>query len=283
MALPYPYLRTWRFAKDHLKDLGLITVGNIVFTMALQMVALFMILGVYAIMIIGTILLVAGMMAAILVSPILVIFLMIIMAMVMLIITVLINVIQLLIMGASYGWNIYLTEKISDTVMGRSFSIGEVIPELRSRWKELFCKGLVLGLIFIVFLFLFIGILDLFFVIMMIPAIIGIIEGSPAIIIISFTFVFLAYVLIFVVILALSPILNFVFERTVIRIARGENTWKGFKGGLKDINRKGSFKYYYVGMLAISLAILLMPPLSTLISWVLPIASKTFLLVNDDL
>lgn len=180
--------------------------------------------------------------------------------------------------SAMNGWSIYLSEKVIAIRRGGSFTLSDIIPDLRSEWKHYISKGfgILMFQIFILGPLIFIVLSPFFLFVVLLFIKTGYFE--------SFLFQIAFQFLLMLLMLPLQPVIGFIFENGTVHIARGSGSWEGMFRSIKDIfKRRRLFGYFYPGYLLISLISMFLGPISILVMMMLPLLSKAYIVVNDDL
>jgi len=277
-----PYLRTWRYAKDHSRDLGMLIVANILFIFAMQAVSMVAIFTFYGILGIILPIVVIGGIAMMGLGTVGTALGIILMALSMMLTLALFMAFLVLIWGISFGWQVLLSESVLDISDGRRADLSLIISEVKDRWKELFRKGLGIGIRYLLAVMAVILVPTMPILVLTAVLIFSSYSAEALELTLILALVISVYSLFLTVgIILITPAMAFVMDRSAIRVARGQTPKRGFSGAIRDLKRRRELLgHFYIGYLASALLGLIFP-LSIIIQFALPVASKTFLIVND--
>lgn len=284
MNIPLPYQRVVDLIKERYAELGILALMNILVMIVLQglIFILNMVMQLFAnllyfMMLIGLII--------IMLSPLIGGIITVGSMLLMFIFMIILFAILFLIMSAILGWNIVIARVVIDIRERRKCDFGPIFDHVTDNWKHYLKRGmgvasfqlLIIAPIMMSFMF------GSFIVLFIIGAAIGYMK--PDIGPLLFIGLFLiGYLLMVVLMIFLSPINQFIFDNGSVRIANGQGSWEGMIDSIIDMfRRRRLFGYYYLGSLLIQLLLFFVFPITMLVSFVLPIVTRAYIVVNDDL
>ena len=290
-----PYYRVYEYAKNNLKSLGHITlfrliviaiifIAYIFLYMLYYMVQMFVGIAFYLLLIIGIFIFALSPLVG---SILLVIFIILILVIIIVVLSLYIGAIA--VFGSfSWGSEIFTARKIMDMRMGEDIRIRNILDEVKKEWKYYMSQGLKLFLLWLVISIL-LSLVMILIALLIIGAIAGILLyiGEPELIGLSIFFIYMFAIIFYFVILIfsliISPIIQYVSDWTTIHMAEGEGVIRSFGHALSYLFRKRRLAFkYWLGYLVITLASTFLYPITIVVSILLPIASKLFLLINEN-
>ncbi|MDG6224470.1 MAG: hypothetical protein QCI82_03050 [Candidatus Thermoplasmatota archaeon] len=284
MNIPFPYQRVVDLIKERYADLGILALMNILVMIVFQGV-MFLInivlqfLGnfLYIMMMIGVFL--------IMVSPIFGGILIIVSILLMIMLFIVIFAVFFLLISMVLGWNIVISRVVIDIRDGNKCDLGPIFDHVKVNWRHYLKRGMGVASFQLLIL------TPIMTTLIMAPFIVSIVIGAtltylnpdigPMFIVVFF---FIGYLLLIIIAVFFSPIMQFVLDNGSVRIANGQGSWEGMIDSIIDMfRRRRLFGYYYIGSLLIQMLVFFVFPLAIIISFVLPIVTRAYIVVNDDL
>ena len=284
LNIPLPYQRVVDLVKERYADLGILAIMNImvmivfqglmfIINITLQLLGNFL----YIMMIISVLL--------IIVSPIFGGIMVIGSILLMLLFIIVIFVVFFLLMSMVYGWNIVISRVVIDIRDENKCDLGPIFDHVKDNWRHYLKRGMGIAAFQLIIVAPIMTSLVLvpFVVIMVIGAALTyfVQDFGPLFMIVFF---FIGYLLLIIISVFISPVMQFIFDNGSVRIANGQGSWEGMIDSIIDMfRRRRLFGYYYLGSLLIQTLLLFAFPLAIIISFVLPIVTRAYIVVNDDL
>jgi hypothetical protein len=184
----------------------------------------------------------------------------------------------LFVTSISMSWNVFLARMIERVGEKGSISFSGAFSELWREKRSYLSRGLGMSC------FLIVVILPITLVLFAIPYSLIYLAaysvGLQDIILFPLVIQLVSYI----ISLPITPITSFIAENGSVHVARGKSGWGGMFASISDIFRRPRFfGTYYLGLLVLSIAMLVLFPIAMIAGAFIPIATKTFLIVNDDL
>jgi len=282
------YDRTWDLLKDNKSSLLIMVVLLLIFIFGMNMSAQVLTLIIYGFIGLAVGALVGGIYLIGLGGGLMVlgIILVVIGALLILAMATLFFILIAIIGAVGMGVQIHIAELLLRLKAGIKPTWNGIIDEVKGDWKHLLKRGFDLFIRYLLLSFVITIIFDLVFF--------GAIGGSIALILInstSETSITLATLLVLIVssifglaTVFLMPLIMFVMDSSCVRVAEGKGAGTAIRHGLKDVryNHRG-IMYYFVGVLAIILLSMIVFPIAFLVQPLLPILTKSFIIMNRDM
>lgn len=290
-----PYYRVFQYSRDNLNSLGHLSLFRLIvfallFITTIILCILYYIFRIFAAFFFYFILIISILFVS--VSPTVGLVVLIILMIILVVVYFLILSIFILMIVAlgsvSMGSEIYTARKILDIRMGEKLKIGYILEGLKSDWKLYLMKGLRLYLL-ILFISIFFALLLVLAILLLVGIVLGIIyligeiEIIGATIFFIYPIIFLLYIVFYLFALVVSPIIQYVVDWTAIFMAEGKGALESLREAVSLLFRKKKLAFkYWLGYIVITLISSMIYPLSMIMSFILPIASKLFLLINEN-
>lgn len=263
MGISDSYRRTYHMIRSRSNDLLMLLLANLVLFMVVQ---LFSFVVAFSLIFVAIVVVFASLLFGVLTVILLLLILLIILPL------------AFLLNSAMNGWSVYISEKVIKIRKGGSFSFSDILPDMISGWRHYLSRGfgMLMFQLFIISPILLLLISPLILIAVVLS--IGTNHFESVLIRLAFQF------LLMVLILPLQPVIAFIIDNGSVHIARGKGSWAGMFASVGDIFKRWRlFSYFYPGYLLISIISMFLGPLSMIVQLVLPILSKTYIVVNDDL
>jgi len=290
-----PYYKVFPFVKENVGKLGWLALLKFIVTIIMYVlnVAMQIILRI-----VGYIVAYVIMFAAILLFALLVaiglsevtagIVVAVILILILLILLLLLMVFVIALGGAFYGIEIYISRKILDIFKGEPVNFDIMRIELKKGWKIYLEKGVRLYLVYMMVLapIVMLPILLLVLAVLIIIVILIMINAEALLVFGYFMmyigiFVFIG--LLFIIILLINPFVIYILDWACLRMADGSGAWESVKEAITYVWKKPKLmKYYWVAYVLINLVSMFISPLAMIVSFILPILTKVFVLINDE-
>ncbi|MGA1793818.1 MAG: DUF4013 domain-containing protein [Thermoplasmatota archaeon] len=191
-----------------------------------------------------------------------------------------------IINSIGFGAQIYLAELLLRLKRGIKPEWKGIVDEAKREWKHLLKRGFKLFIRYLLLALILIILVDIVgFGTIAAVVFLAATEGTSGAVVSLVLFVaILLNVVLALMIIIILPIFMFIADASCVRMAEGKDAGTAIRHGLKDVryNSTGIF-YYFVGILILSLLSMVVFPVAVLLQPLLPILTKSFILMNRDM
>lgn len=290
-----PYYKVFPFVKENIGKLGwlaliklILMVIMYVVNMALQIIVR---VGAYVIafaIILGSIVLLSILIALGLSETTSAIIVAVVIILVLLAIILLFMALMIFIGSVQFGVEIYICRKILDIIKGEPLNLDIMKHELERDWKIYLKKGMRFYIVYmmVVFPILLIPILTVLLAVSIVIVILMLINVEFVFLFGPFMMYLFAFIIAFfiiIIVLLVNPFVVYISDWACLRMADGMGAWESIKEAISYIWKKWKLmKHFWIGYFLINLTSSFIYPLAMILSFILPLLSKIFLLVNDE-